>query len=468
MSDALSVARAPGPCSLARRNVAATVMLLVAVLSFAPARAEELFGVGPAAKQAATTTAATQPTTRDARAWRKNPPNVVDVLEHVETAAGWSEGTMTNVAVVADEPARIALAYRERLYPREGVWTGPEVETEMPFTELIASFNPHVPNDTGVTLEIRVKQGETWSPWLFMQSWGRVIFPPARTIKFDGGAVDIDQIELTKPAEAYQCRVGLIAFNHDTTVAPSVRRLSVCYSGVVDDARERERLRPKPTTLPANFARDLPVPFYGQGDFKNPRSLWGLICSPTSTSMVMEFQGAKFSTLENCDRIYDPQYDLFGNWGRAVARAGEVGLDAWLARFRNWDQVKQQIADGTPVIASIRFRKGQVQGFLYRSTGGHLLVVRGFTGDGGVIVNDPASREKGGGAVYPEAEFAKAWFDNGGVGYVIKKPAKPLPAALVRGGDRVAGGPGSTAAPATPPTPATRPATAPVASSVAQ
>ena len=405
-------------------------MLLVTCL--APAHAEELFGVGPAAtSQRAATAPATGPTSRVAR---KNPPSVVDILAHVETADGWSAGTMTNVAVVADDPARIALAYRERMFPREGVWTGPEVETEMPFTDLVASFNAHTPgDDTGVTLEIRVKQGETWSPWLFMQSWGRVVFAPNRTIKFDGGAVDIDEIELTKPADAYQCRVTLVAFNYDTTIAPpSVRRLSVCYSGVVADAKQRERLAKKPTTRPANFARDLPVPFYGQGDSKNPRSLWGLICSPTSTTMVMDFHGARFTTLENCDRIYDPQYDLFGNWGRNVARAGEVGLDAWLARFRNWDQVKDEIAAGNPVIASIRFRKGEVRGFLYQSTGGHLLVVRGFTGDGGVIVNDPASREKGGGAVYPAAEFAKAWFDNGGVGYVIRKPGKPIPAALVR------------------------------------
>jgi hypothetical protein len=445
------------------------LILLVVVASFSSAaRGEELFGVGPEAKQAkqATTVASTQATTRAAR---KNPPNVIDILEHVDTAAGWSEGTMTNVAIVADEPARIALGYRERFFPREGTWTGPEIETEFPFTDLIASFNPHTPgDDTGVTLEIRVKQGDAWSPWLFMQSWGRVIFPPARTIKFDGGAVDIDEIELSKPAQAYQCRVGLIGFNHDTTAAPSVRRLSVCYSGVVEDAKQREKLRPKPTTLPANFARDLPVPFTGQGDRTHPRSLWGLICSPTSTSMVMEFHGAKFSVLENCARIYDPQYDLFGNWGRSVSRAGEVGLDAWLARFRNWDHVKQHIADGTPVIASIRFRKGSVQGFLYQSTGGHLLVIRGFTADDGVIVNDPASRAKGAGAVYPASEFAKAWFDNGGVGYVIKKPAKAVPASLVRAATSHAESSQKVAAATTAPAPPPAPATAPVAAGLAR
>jgi hypothetical protein len=175
--------------------------------------------------------------------------------------------------------------------------------------------------------------------------------------------------------------------------------------------------------------------------------------------MVLEYHGAKFTTLENCDRIYDPQYDMFGNWGRAVSRAGEVGMDAWLARFRNWDQVKDEIAQGNPVIASIRFRKGQVQGFLYESTGGHLLVVRGFTGDGGVIVNDPARREKGGGAIYPATEFAKAWFDNGGVGYVIRKPTKSIPASLVRGA--AAGGASPAAA-------TTSPTTAPVAATLAR
>jgi hypothetical protein len=47
--------------------------------------------------------------------------------------------------------------------------------------------------------------------------------------------------------------------------------------------------------------------------------------------------------------IYDPHFDLFGNWGRAVSRAGSSALDAWLTRFRNWDDVKSEIANGNPV-----------------------------------------------------------------------------------------------------------------------
>jgi hypothetical protein len=220
--------------------------------------------------------------------------------------------------------------------------------------------------------------------------------------------------------------------------APSVRHMAVTYTGVVSDPAKRAKIYEStndPTTRPTtigNWARDLDVPFRGQGDFKNPRAIWGMICSPTSTSMVLSFYGIDRTTVENAMAIYDPQYDMFGNWGRAVSRAGELGLEAELQRFRNWDQVHAMIAQGTPVVASIRFRKGEVKGFLYESTAGHLIVIRGFKPNGDVIVNDPARREKGNGVVYQASEFSKAWFDNGGVGYVIRKPS-PADATLVQG-----------------------------------
>ena len=102
----------------------------------------------------------------------------------------------------------------------------------------------------------------------------------------------------------------------------------------------------------------------------------------------------------------------------------ELGLEAEiLQHFRNWRSgLRALIALVTPVVALIRFRKGEVKGFLYESTAGHLIVIRGFKPNGDVIVNDPARREKGNGVVYQASEMAKAWFDNGGVGYVIRKP----------------------------------------------
>lgn len=382
---------------------------------------------------------ATAPSTRPVR--DENPPGIVDKLVQIDDADAWSDGTLENANVHPDEPARIELGYRSAEFPRVGSWTGSPVETDFPFTELIASFNPTTPPNTGIVLEMRVEQNGGWSPWAFLQSWGRTLTPPERTTKWDGGRVSIDTLVLDQPATKYQARLSLSSFDTEAKFGrPAVRRLSICYSGVIADEKKREKVLKDingPTTQPSStddWARDLPIPFRGQGDSRNPKAIRKLICSPTSTSMVLQYYGIDRSTLENAAAIYDPQYDMFGNWGRACARAGDLGLDAYLTRFRDWDKVHQMIARGVPVIASIRFRKGEVKGLLYEFTKGHLLVIRGFKSNGDVIVNDPARKDQGNGVVYPAAELAKAWFNHGGVGYVIEKPARSEP-TLVGGAE---------------------------------
>ncbi|MEO8376598.1 MAG: C39 family peptidase, partial [Candidatus Sumerlaeota bacterium] len=100
------------------------------------------------------------------------------------------------------------------------------------------------------------------------------------------------------------------------------------------------------------------------------------------------------------------------------------GLDAWVRRFRNWDQVKEQIAKGQPVIASIRFGVGEFPSNPLKSSGGHLIVIRGFAENGDVIVNDPAHKDVGNGIIYKADELARAWFEKGGVAYIIHQPGK--------------------------------------------
>lgn len=381
--------------------------------------------------------ATTQPTSDSApHSFRsENPPGIVDRLEQVTDADAWSAGTLANANVFPDSPARVELGYRESDFPRSGSWTGPIKDAAFPFDELIASFNVTTPTATGAVLEMRVLQNGIWSPWAYMQCWGKTLASPGRVTQWDGGRVKVDTLMLDKPATKYQARVTLVSFAFEKAAPkPSVRRLSICYSGIVTDAQQRAHLlgEATPSTQPSagNWVRDLEVPFRAQGEDAIPKPLRKLICSPTSTSMVLSFYGTDRPTLDNASAIYDPVYGLFGNWGRAISRAGEVGLDAYLTRFRNWDQVHAMIARGIPVVASIRFNKGEVKGFLYESTRGHLLVIRGFKTNGDVIVNDPARKAKGNGVVYPADQFAKAWFDHGGVAYVIQKPENP--ATVVR------------------------------------
>jgi hypothetical protein len=318
---------------------------------------------------------------------------------------------------------------RLKSFPRSGTWTSEIIETAFAFTELIPSWNAAVPHDTGVFFQVKTRDAKDglWSPWLYIGQWGRtpVTDPLDRIVSFDHGIVNVDNLTLDSPANAYQIRATLLSFDMNHDANPSIRRMTVSYSGVVDDPEERQKLI-KTEKIDGDWARSLPIAYRAQGIEAKP--LAGQICSPTSTSMVMAYFGVDLPTQTNALAIYDEDHDMFGNWGRAVQRAGELGLDAWLQRFRNWDQVKAMIARGQPVVAGIKFEKGEFPSAVLSESAGHLIVIRGFTKDGNVIVNDPGNREKGNGAIYKADELAHAWFGCGGVGYVIRRPEGAPPA----------------------------------------
>jgi peptidase C39-like protein len=341
-------------------------------------------------------------------------PGMADRLIMLESAAHWEKGERKLVKV--DGELIVMSGGGEKDYPRQGWWTSPEIQLLMPGTEFIPSWNGSVPANTGVRLELRTGRKGDWSPWLYFGSWGKTPRIGEKTTSFDDGEVYIDNLILEREAAAVQVRVWLYSYEMESGVSPQIRRIALSYSGHAPQLAAADLAAIK--LEKSQWARDLKVPFRTQKDA--PPALANQICSPTSVSMVMQYWGVNRPTIENALAIYDGEYDLFGNWARAVQRAGELGLEGWVERFRNWEKVKEEIAMGRPVIASIAFRKGEFPSAVISRTNGHLIVIRGFTEGGDVIVNDPASREKGEGAVYKAEELGKAWFGHGGVGYVIR------------------------------------------------
>jgi hypothetical protein len=385
---------------------------------------------------------------------------MADRLVFTDTRDGFAAGELRHVSI-ADDPARIVLDYPKfKGYPREGTWNSPRAQAEFPFTELLPSWNASTPTNTGVVFHVRTrdKASGTWTPWLRIGGWGRYT-SKQRLDKCNFGYIDEDTLKLNRPADAYQLRATLQAFDFDTSINPSIRRIAITYSGPEGVSGPARNLRVDPGPV-ESWARSLDVPYIPQGD--NADAVTGMTCSPTSVSMVLRYWGVNRPTMENCLAIWDDHNDLFGNWANATQRAGELGLDAWLQRFRNWDQVKALIACGQPVVASIRYEKGTMAGspnpeLAKWETDGHLLVIRGFTADGNVIVNDPSNRRLGNGLVMSAKGLAHAWFDHGGVGYVIHPPAKPIPSFLVK-----------ASPPSTQPAPRGSATTAPVATSLAR
>ena len=89
-------------------------------------------------------------------------------------------------------------------------------------------------------------------------------------------------------------------------------------------------------------------------------------------------------------------------------------------------EAQRFIATSIPLVASIN---GDLPGFLFGKTNGHLLVIRGFDANGDVITNDPAAKTNPDARkVYGRADFERVWLGgSGGIVYVIYPRGKALP-----------------------------------------
>ncbi|MDX6233426.1 MAG: hypothetical protein QOH68_2450, partial [Nocardioidaceae bacterium] len=197
--------------------------------------------------------------------------------------------------------------------------------------------------------------------------------------------------------------------------------------------------------------KELAVPMSSQMIHKGEYPEWGgggeAWCSPTSTSMVMRYFGkgptaADYAWTSFQDGFvdhaarytFDYAYDGTGNWPFNTAYAARHSLDAFVTRLYTLRDAEAFINAGIPLVASIAFGKGELDGAPISSTPGHLVVIRGFTSAGSVIVNDPAaSKNSTVRRVYNRAQFEKAWQrGSGGVVYVIRPASQALPADTTR------------------------------------
>ncbi len=354
--------------------------------------------------------------------WRENPLGFVDRMITVTDTDSWAAGESVRVVATASDALTLDDPPGTN-YPRNGRWTSPVYETDFPITEVLPSWNVDAPPLTGVKFFVRSRDARSsdWSPWLYIGSWGKTLPADKNNAAFEHGKVKIDYLVLDRPADALQLRAVLQSFEVDGPTRPTIHKLTAVYSGIVKDPGRRDELTEQ-VSIDGPWARTLDVPFVPQSD--TPKALWSRVCSPTATTMILRYQGSEEPLLDNVLGIYDPETGIFGNWGRAVAYAGQLGYDAHLARVRTWDQVKAYIAQGQPIAISIRFESGTFPSNLMDQTYGHIVVIRGLTEQGHAVMNDGASRARGEGIIYRSDELARAWLRHGGIAYIIKPKDK--------------------------------------------
>ena len=329
-------------------------------------------------------------------------------------------------------------------------WVSPIFAPGFAFTELVASWNADTTATSLVEVDMQASpDGAYWTKWYVMGLWTYEDTAFHRTsVGAQGdrdGTVAIDTFIAGKvPMTSYRLQVRLTRAS-GADPSPTVRAL-----GAMTSATPKRFSVPTPRAYSGAATLPRAVPPFSQeihaGQFPEYDGGGEAWCSPTSTAMVLGYWGQYPSA---ADMAYipasyaDPQVDYAarytfdyhyngtGNWPFNAAYAARFGMDAFVTRLRSLDEAEAFIRAGIPLVASIAVDPNKLDGFLFKSSSGHLLVIVGITADGNVVANDPASTSDASVPhVYDRGQFEDAWLNHsGGVVYVIHPASTPLPAA---------------------------------------
>lgn len=177
-------------------------------------------------------------------------------------------------------------------------------------------------------------------------------------------------------------------------------------------------VRPKEIDVPAEAPGPVPeVAASALSQRALPSPLRESACGPTATAMALGLETTEaLATFAAAAR--HPPTGLYGAWPQNLWAAARYGRLAGLELATDWQIAQRALAARAPLVASIRFAAGALNGAPMAATSGHLVLVRGIDG-GEVVVNDPAAPPDAVPRRYSAAEFAKAWLRWRGAAYVF-------------------------------------------------
>ncbi|MEU4528356.1 peptidase C39 family protein [Micromonospora ureilytica] len=331
---------------------------------------------------------------------------------------------------------------------QRGTWTSPPVPVGFAVAEVVPSWTADTPDGCWIEVELRGWHDDAPSTdWYRLARWAADDHTVRRTSlpgqRDSAARVDTDTLLVTgATVTGWQARVTLCRPAGSPT-GPVLHSIGAVATGPTptDHGNERE-----PTSTAARGIV-LDVPRYSQRLHAGQYPQWGgggdSWCSPTCTSMVLAYWGAeptpdRYAWVEPpgprpvvvhaARHCYDHAYAGAGNWPFNTAYAGLHGVDAFVTRLRSLVEAEAFVAAGIPLIVSAAFRADEVPGLGY-DTGGHLMVLVGFTADGDPVLNDPyAPDDDAVRRTVPRRGFEAVWQrGSGGVAYVLRPESVPLP-----------------------------------------
>lgn len=266
-----------------------------------------------------------------------------------------------------------------------GVVETPQMVPPKPFDQVVPSWSSYTPDGAYLLVLVRVRVDGNWSRWYKMELYNVSGKPEPKKSFKDGdelARVGMDTLELKggKMADAVQARFELRSTDGKTY--PTLRFIAVNTN---DPAGMVEKTEP----IKSAWGIELDIPFYSQ--LSVPKG--NIYCSPTSTAMVLGYWARKLKRpeldvgVQKCvDNCIDHAAPGLGHWSFNTAYAGEFkDMIGYVDRYSTLSRIEWWIVRGVPVIVSHDY------GVLnhWKSSAGHLAVIRGFTKEGDVIFNDP-------------------------------------------------------------------------------
>jgi hypothetical protein len=307
----------------------------------------------------------------------------------------------------------------------ETVLTSPEIKSAIEWNELIVSWNAEAPDGTFLKVEARAIEREHATKFYTIAVWSldNKAFPRTSVGgQKDGDAtVETDTVVLKQSARVAQVRITFGGTNRESAKLRFLG-LSFCNTDVKPHAEKSNR---------TTWGKIISTPERSQFGYPDAKG-W---CSPACLSMLLTRWAdalhrpeLNVSVPEVAAAVYDKQYDGTGNWVFNAAFAGSFkDMRSYVTRFSDISEVEDWIATGIPVILSARWDlllPGRPV-----DNDGHLVVCIGFTENGDVVVNDPATNQNKESVrrIYKRGDVIRAWAASHNTVYLVYPESVRIP-----------------------------------------